>query len=196
MYVYYNAHPKGLIVDDCVKRAITVTTRKKYMQVQKELGDYKKVTGAKRFYSDGNPSRYVEEVLGAKKMNFTSLAGLRRMTAEKFARSHPEGRYILSMSGHWSACVNGNIIDTWDCSEEFVNSAYAITPVSDAPMDKPILRLCYTVQSVGDDDKNVTFYDGNGMFVSKTLPGDDAEVYIASLRKKGYPDLTNLEEWL
>ena len=44
MYQYYNAHPKGLLVGDCVKRAITVATQMDYMEVQRALNRHKKVT--------------------------------------------------------------------------------------------------------------------------------------------------------
>ena len=36
MFQYYNAHPYQLEVDDCVKRAITVTTGMDYMDVQRK----------------------------------------------------------------------------------------------------------------------------------------------------------------
>ena len=49
MYKYLNVHPKGKIVRDCVKRAITLTANMDYMTVQRELNRYKKVTGAKKF---------------------------------------------------------------------------------------------------------------------------------------------------
>ena len=37
VYKYFNAHPKGLSVEDCVKRAITVAAQMDYMEVQREL---------------------------------------------------------------------------------------------------------------------------------------------------------------
>lgn len=46
MYKYLNVHPKGLKVRDCVKRAITTTTGMDYMEVQRELNRFKKITGA------------------------------------------------------------------------------------------------------------------------------------------------------
>lgn len=196
MYKYYNAHPKGMLVDDCVKRAICLTSRKDYNEVQRELNAYKKVTGAKKFYSDGNPRRYVEDVLGAERISFSGLVGFKRITAEQFCKMYPQGRYILSMAGHWSACINGNILDTWDCSDEYVNSAYAVTPVSDTPSAAPRLRFCYTVQKISDEETNVTFYDGNGQFVSKTMYAEDARIYADSLSRRGYPDMSDAEEWL
>ena len=34
MFVYYNAHPKNLLVGDCVKRAISKAANMDYMEVQ------------------------------------------------------------------------------------------------------------------------------------------------------------------
>ena len=50
MFKYYNAHPRKLSVDDCVKRSITLATGIPYIEVQKGLNDHKKITGVKKFY--------------------------------------------------------------------------------------------------------------------------------------------------
>lgn len=126
MYRYYNAHPKGLIVADCVKRAITVTTGMDYMQVQRELNRYKQITGAKTYNSDYNPHRYVEKVLHAQKISFPFTKGCKRLTAERFCEQYPKGRYILVMAGHWSVCVDGVILDTWDTSKCYIYNAWKI----------------------------------------------------------------------
>ena len=128
MYQFYNAHPKGLIVGDCVKRAITLAAQMDYMEVQRELNRYKKVTGARSFNSDYNPHKYVENVLHGRKLSFPAKRGERRMTAAKFSETHPVGRYILNMAGHWSCCVDGIIYDTWDCGDKCVYTAYQIIP--------------------------------------------------------------------
>ena len=132
MYKYYNPHPKGLSVDDCVKRAIVVVTGRDYTVVQRELNEYKKITGAKSFNSVKN-LRYVEDVLKAKKIPLN-----KQLTAKEFCQSYPCGRYILDMDEHWSACVDGCIYDTWDCRSEKVNYAYEITTL---PYIMPNLKM-------------------------------------------------------
>ena len=126
MFLYYNAHPKGLIVPDCVKRAISKAAEMDYHQVQLELNRYKKVTGAKQFNSDRNPDKYVTNVLHATKLSFPAEKGKPRMNGERFCTAYPKGNYILNMAGHWSCCVDGVIYDTWDCSEKCVYTAYKI----------------------------------------------------------------------
>ena len=79
MYKYFNAHPKGLSVEDCVKRAITVAAQMDYMEVQRELNRYKKVTGVKAFNSDYNPHKYVENILHGVKLSFLAEKSKPRM---------------------------------------------------------------------------------------------------------------------
>ena len=81
MYKYYNPHPKGLSTDDCVKRAIVVVTGKDYSRIQRELNEYKAVTGAKSFNSIKN-LRYVEDVLKAK-LNLLGEQSLKTMVLGK-----------------------------------------------------------------------------------------------------------------
>ena len=140
MYQFYNAHPKGLRVGDCVKRAITRSTGMDYMEVQRQLNRHKKVTGAKEFNSDRNPEHYVETVLNAKRMSFPAVKGQPRMNGERFCKAYPSGSYILQMAGHWSCCVDGVIYDTWDCSEKCVYKAWEVKSCKE--VRKVVMRDC------------------------------------------------------
>lgn len=126
MYQYFNAHHKGKRVGDCVKRAITKATGMDYMEVQRQLNRYKKVTGASSYNTDYNPHKYVENVLHGEKLSFPAKAGQKRMTAGTFSEKYPQGKYILNMAKHWSCCVDGIIYDTWDCTEKCVYTAYRV----------------------------------------------------------------------
>ena len=126
MYQFYNAHPRGLFVNDCVKRAISRAANMDYGEVQRELNRYKKVTGAKSFNSDYNPHKYVESVLHGVKMSFPAVKGHKRMNGKTFSETYTKGSYILNMAGHWSCCVDGVIYDTWDCSSKCVYTAYKV----------------------------------------------------------------------
>ena len=124
MFKYCNAHPRQLNVDDCVKRAIVLTTGMDYMEVQRGLNAHKKITGAKKFNSDDNPRSYVEKVLGAKRIRFIKEEGKAQMTGADFCNKFGIGKYIVSMPEHWTACIDGVICDTWDCSELVVYSCF------------------------------------------------------------------------
>ena len=129
MFEYYNPHPEGKLVKDCVKRAITKATGLDYEIVARQLNRYRKVTGAEKFNSNKNWKPYVEKELQAKKLSFPAIKGEPRMNGEKFAKYYNKGRYILRMAGHLSCCIDGVIYDTWDCSSKCVYTAYKLPPV-------------------------------------------------------------------
>ena len=182
MYKYYNPHPKGLSVDDCVKRAIVVVTGWDYAVVQRQLNEYKKVTGAKSFNSVKN-LRYVEDVLNAKRIEAFS-----KTTVEEFCEQHPRGRYILDMDEHWSACVDGCIYDTWDCGNKKVNFAYEITTEPYAPpnMTKQVFKYCCTSERLSDNETSLRIYDGNGAFVERKIPNELTKGYVLCLQHSNY----------
>lgn len=182
MYKYYNPHPKGLSTDDCVKRALVVVTGRDYVTVQRELNEYKKVTGAKSFNSVEN-LRYVEDILKAKKISLHT-----QMTAEEFCQKHPMGRYILDMEEHWSACVDGCIYDTWDCGNEKVNFAYEITTEPYAPpnISKQVFKYCCTSERISDIETRIRIYDGNGAFVERKIPSELTKGYVLCLQHSNY----------
>ena len=182
MYKYYNPHPKGLSVDDCVKRAIVAVTGRDYVTVQRELNEYKKVTGAKSFNSIKN-LRYVEDVLKATKVTFN-----KEMTAKEFCKQHPFGRYILDMDEHWSACVDGCIYDTWDCGNKKVNFAYEITTEPYAPpnISKQVFKYCCTSERISDIETRIRIYDGNGAFVERKIPSELTKGYVLCLQHSNY----------
>ncbi len=182
MYKYYNPHPKGLSTDDCVKRAIVVVTGMDYSKVQSDLNEYKTVTGAKSFNSIKN-LRYVEDVLKAKKIIFHS-----KLTAEEFCKNHPLGRYILDMDEHWSACVDGCIYDSWDCSKEKVNFAYEITtrPFTPPDLKKQVFKYCCTSEKISDNETRIRIYDGNGTFVERKIPTECTIGYVLCLQHSNY----------
>ena len=182
MYKYYNANPRGLSTDDCVKRAISVATGMEYKNVQLELNRYKRVTGAESFNSDYNPHRYVEDVLNAKKIT------VKKMTAGEFCRKYPKGRYILDMESHWSACVDGIIYDTWDCSKKTVNFAYEVTikPYTPPNLKKQVFKYCCTSERISNAETIIRIYDGNGAFVERKIPTELTQGYILCLQHSNY----------
>lgn len=115
MFQYYNAHPKGKSVPDCVVRATSVFFQKDYLEMRRELNRAKKELGF-RTYSD---SYFLKKYL----KNWHSLQAIKgqpRMNGERFCQAFPKGRYLLSIAGHLSVCVDGVLYDTWDVSQKCV----------------------------------------------------------------------------
>lgn len=183
MYKYYNAHPKGLICDDCTKRAITVVLGCDYEYASRELNKYKKVTGADKFYSGKNPHKYVENVLLAKKITFDT-----KPIAGELCIKYPRGRFILDMRGHWSSMVDGIIYDTWDTSNEIVNFMYEITGGDYKPpsLKKQFFRYACTSEKISKNQSKICIYDGLGAHVERIIDLPLVSGYVKCLEDNGY----------
>ena len=44
----------------------------------------------------------------------------------EFAENHPVGKYLITTNGHITACINGYIIDTWDCTDKKIEYIWKI----------------------------------------------------------------------
>lgn len=192
-YRYYNIHPHHLNVDDCTKRSIALTTGMDYKLVAKGLNEHKRVTGVKLFYNTPNPHSYVENVLGFSRVKVAKRADGTRMSADEFAGEHPFGRYILSLRGHWVACIDGILFDTWDCSREEVLSFYAITCFKRTRVEK---KYCFCTVSKSEEQVFVTVYDGNGMFVTKEFGKKEAQTYTNNLYQRGFFNFDEMGEYI
>ena len=192
MFQYYNAHPYQLEVDDCVKRAIAVTTNMDYMDVQWGLNQHKKITGAKKFNSDGNPRSYVENVLGFPRVVIPKKNDGTRITANEFCKSHPRGRFIISMAGHWSAVINGTILDTWDCGNEELYSYYAVTPINTEY--KTPIKYGFIIRRESKDKASVSFYDGLGTCSIRMISAAHIDGYRVCLLDMGKHEAIDWED--
>ena len=124
-YKFCNPHPDGKIVNDCVKRAICLAEGRDYKDVKNDLNRLKRELGLKKFNSNENWKTYLERK-NYEKISFPAKAGECRMNGHRFAEIHPAGSYILRMSKHLVACVDGVILDTWDCRDKCVYNAYKV----------------------------------------------------------------------
>lgn len=52
--------------------------------------------------------------LGFNYTGISSKKGTTRPTVDEFAKTHPQGTYILRVANHVVACVDGKYYDTWD----------------------------------------------------------------------------------
>lgn len=113
MYIHFNGNPCGISIGDCVIRAISIVTGYSRYKVYAGLclqgfpctiwgnsnaiwADYLKCIGFRRYTVYG------------------------KQTVEDFSNVHPHGRYIIGTGTHAVAVVEGNIIDSWDSSQEIV----------------------------------------------------------------------------
>ena len=57
---------------------------------------------------------------GAKWSYCKAEKGKDRLTVLEFAKTHPNGRYAIQIASHFTACVDGVILDAWNCGEKAV----------------------------------------------------------------------------
>lgn len=115
MYVNYNPNPIAARVGDCTVRAIAKATDQTWEKVYIVLCSYGLMMA-------DMPS--ANNVWGA----YLRALGYRRYvvpqtcpdcyTVAQFAEDHPEGTYILALSGHVVCCKDGTVFDSWDSSAE------------------------------------------------------------------------------
>ena len=110
---YFNPNPAGKAVGDCVIRAIAKATGDSWGKVYMDLA----ATGHE--LSD-MPS--ANAVWGAylRRRGFarSTLPDYDGYTVRQFAAEHPRGSYILALSGHVVAVVDGEYFDAGDSGNE------------------------------------------------------------------------------
>ena len=121
VWVEENLNPDGKKIGDCGVRAIAKATGKSYETIEEELIELLREIKFRNYstiYTEYNNRRCVH------KLSFPAKKGYKRMDAETFARTFPNGRYVLNLAHHMVACVDGKIYDIWDCSKKCVYSAW------------------------------------------------------------------------
>ena len=128
MFKLTNPHPKGKLVRDCVKRAITIASEINYHDVAIMLNRFRDISGGNKFNSNENWRPFVEQVLLGRKNKGDMQHEFygRRYTVDDWARYWENDKSILRVSKHLVATMNGNYYDTWDSGRKGVYIAYFI----------------------------------------------------------------------
>lgn len=115
MYREYNPNPQGKRIGDCVVRAISRAIGRDWKETYAGIC----VQG---YELCDMPS--ANRVWGA----YLLEQGFRRYilpdtcpdcyTVEEFCREHPQGTYVLAISGHVVCVVDGDWYDSWDSGQE------------------------------------------------------------------------------
>lgn len=117
MYKYYNANPYNNDISDCVIRSLSVLTDKSWREVYDELtdlaGDIGLMFDRVEFVENYLDNRYPRECHYSK-------------TVGEFAKEYPYGKYAVTMEGHITAIINGDIIDTFNPSNRIMRCAWKI----------------------------------------------------------------------
>lgn len=120
MFRYYNANPYGRHVNDCTVRAISLATDRSWDETYRELSDFAQAQAIMLDDVD-----YIDEYLRRRFPLVCDCQGL-QITIEDFVKSHTYGTYLITMAGHITCSINGEIYDTFDPSSKFIWEAYKV----------------------------------------------------------------------
>lgn len=117
MYKYYNANTFKRDVEDCTIRAISVAEGISWDKAYIKLSDYARKRRlmlssyeAIENYLDDNYEREC----------------FKETTVGEFVRKHPNGTYLVTMSGHITVVKDGINYDTFDCSDRIIWCAWRV----------------------------------------------------------------------
>lgn len=115
MYIFVNQNPQNKLVGDCTIRAISTALNQEWQETYIGL-----LIEGYIMYDMPSANR----VWG----NYITQKGFKRQvlptecptcyTVKDFCDEHPHGTYILAISGHVVAVIDGNYYDTWDSGDE------------------------------------------------------------------------------
>jgi hypothetical protein len=123
-YQEFNAHPKGLKTTDCVIRAISTATKMDYLECRRKLNQLKREGGFTSYKDTKFLYKYFE---GYPRLIFKAVRGEPRLKGIDFTLLHPKGTFLIKMACHVTVCIDGVILDTWDCSYRSVYTAWEIS---------------------------------------------------------------------
>jgi len=123
MFKEYNAHSKGKLVGDCVVRAIATATNTDYMECRRDLNRKKREWGFTDYKETKFLYKYLENYL---RLIIKIGPEKKRVKGHQFTEIYPKGTYILKMRKHITVCIDGVILDTWDCAHLSVYTAWRI----------------------------------------------------------------------
>lgn len=115
MHKYYNPNPQAARVGDCVIRAISFATDQTWDKTYLDLCVYGLIN-CDLPSSNNVWGRYLRDRGYRRKMIPDACPVC--YTVRQFAEGHPDGTYILAISGHVVAVKDGDYYDTWDSGDE------------------------------------------------------------------------------
>jgi hypothetical protein len=115
--IYYNANKFGNNVEDCVIRSISVAEGISWDQAYRKLSDYARERGL-MINSVESVEQYLDD-------NYERLC-VDDTTVGEFAEYNPFGTFLVTMRGHIVCIKDGEIIDTFDCSDRIMWCAWEV----------------------------------------------------------------------
>lgn len=116
-YRYFNANSHNNFIDDCFPRAYSLVMDIRWKDAYKELCKSAMEQGYMMDSAD-----FVRNFLDSK---FKRIPYKEKYIGE-FAENHPVGRYLITTNNHITTCIEGYVIDTWDCTNREIEYVWKV----------------------------------------------------------------------
>lgn len=113
VFEHYNPNPAGRNVGDCTVRALSKALRQDWEKTYVRLC-------LEGFICRDMPSANATWGSYLRRHGFRRELAQDDITVAEFADLHPNGTYILALSGHVVCVVDNVLYDTWDSGNEIV----------------------------------------------------------------------------
>ena len=117
---FLNLQPLGKLEEDCVTRAISLATGQDYETIQEQLFLISQLFECEKLcvccYKHLLDYVY----------NFERIEAVQGMTIAEFLESFDTGIFIIRVNGHLTCAIDGQIIDTWDCTDKIVDIVWFV----------------------------------------------------------------------
>ena len=117
---FLNLQPLGKLEEDCVTRAISLATGQDYKTIQEQL-----FLISELFECEELCVCCYKHLLDYV-YNFERIEAVQGMTIEEFLEEFDIGIFIIRVDGHLTCAIDGNIIDTWDCTNKIVDIVWFV----------------------------------------------------------------------
>ena len=117
MYKFYNANSHNNFINDCFPRAYSTVMNITWAEAYKEI--------CKNAMEEGymmDSAIFVRRFLDKK---FDRLP-YKEVYIGEFAENHPIGKYLITTKGHITACIDGYVVDTWNCTDKKIEHVWKI----------------------------------------------------------------------
>lgn len=119
MFKYYNANPLGRHVNDCSIRAISLAEGISWDDAYKQLSEF-----ARQEAITFSEIEFIDKYLSDRYPSYCQQKKI--YTVGDFANLKLKGKWLITMSGHITAIIDGTIYDTFDPSDRYMWCAYLV----------------------------------------------------------------------
>lgn len=114
MFKYLNLNPKKRIVSDCTVRAFALAHNISWYKSYDILSAY-----AREQCIVIDDTSFIDDFLSDNYDYICYKCKGKRITVQEISELYPRGTYLITMSGHITCMIDGDVYDIWDPSDKY-----------------------------------------------------------------------------